>query len=67
MIDILREKVQGIVRAAGADYLGEQGRLVLFRSRETGAALAMSIDKVLDGGPVAVRAHIQESDARYRT
>jgi hypothetical protein len=66
VLDLLQARLQEIIAAAGADYLGEQDRLVLFQSRVTGATLALSIGEVLEGGAYAVCAHVKESDARYQ-
>jgi hypothetical protein len=66
MLEILRDKAKSILRQSNAEYLGTMRRLILFRSRETGATLAMHIDRILDGGPAAVREHIRESDARHQ-
>jgi hypothetical protein len=67
MLEILRDKAKLIIREARAEYIGTMHRLILFRSRETGATLAMHIDRILDGGPAAVREHIRQSDTRFQT
>ena len=65
MLDILRDKAKDIVREDQADYLGDMHQLILFPSRQTRATLAIHIDRVLDGGSAAVRAHIAESNTRF--
>ena len=71
MLDILIERCQAVVEAAGGQFKAvwelEETRLVLFNSPTTNSTLALPVEDVLEDGhgEANVRAAIRESDAKF--
>lgn len=70
MLDLIKERVQSTVEAAGATFVAvwelPDARLALFNSRATGSTLALPVADVLaPNGLDAVRRCLAESDAKF--